>query len=180
MTAAAAANLWNQSDIPHKGWVCVDVIDNETADATCEMCGNERIRYVHAMSHPQNNLQLDVGCVCAEKMTNDYVNPKRRERALRNKAARMLRRKKRAAQIKQEQTEALQRATWSLSQKGNLYLSVLSRGYACHLVVVKSKFGNYWAFGLNGNFSPYKYACVEEAKQAARTAALREKERHHA
>lgn len=176
---AAAINLWDQPDIPHKGWVCVDVIDNETPDATCEMCGNERIRYVHTMSHPSNNMQLDVGCVCAEKMTDDYVNPRRRERELRNKAARFLRRKKRVAQIAKEKIEAVQCATWQASQKGNLYLNVWIHGYSCHLVIVKSKFGDFWAFGLNGKFSTYKYKSLDEAKKVARETALKELEKEN-
>lgn len=167
-------NLWNQPDIPHKGWVFISVRDNESADAICEMCGNEHIRYVHTMSHPENNIELDVGCVCAEKMSDDYVNPRRRERELRNKTARLLRRKKRAAQIEKEKVEALQRATWRASKKGNLYLNVLVHGYSCHLVLVKSKFGDFWAFGLNGKFSTYKYSSADAAEKEARAAAMRD------
>jgi hypothetical protein len=169
-----AVNLWNQADIPHKGWIFLDVIDTETAEAICEMCGNERIRYVHMMAHADHSERLSVGCVCAEKMSDDYVNPRKRERELRNKTARLLRRKKRAAQIDKEKIETLQCARWHASQKGNLYLNVLIHNYACHLVVVKSKFGDFWAFGLNGKFSSYKYNSVDEAKKEARAAAMRD------
>ncbi len=66
--------------VPHKGWHCVDVIDlradgesaDETDYATCQMCGNEKIRYVHIMEHPDLDENFDVGCVCAEKMSGDY------------------------------------------------------------------------------------------------------------
>ena len=42
-----------------------------------EMCGNERIRFVHLMQHPDYPHELRVGCVCAEKMSDDYVNPRK-------------------------------------------------------------------------------------------------------
>jgi hypothetical protein len=44
--------------------------DGEPADntdyATCQMCGNEKIRYVHIMEHPDVEEALDVVCVCGE------------------------------------------------------------------------------------------------------------------
>ena len=87
---------WNKPGLPHKGWTCVDVIDlAEGIDETesipykqCEMCGNEKIRYAHVMSHPDYPDEIYVGCVCAEKMTGDYVNPRRCENELRNRAQR--------------------------------------------------------------------------------------------
>lgn len=55
-----SGNRWDQPGVPHKGWHCVDVVDlradgesaDETDYATCQMCGNEKIRYVHIMEHP--------------------------------------------------------------------------------------------------------------------------------
>jgi hypothetical protein len=57
----------------------VDVVDlradgepaDETDYATCQMCGNEKIRYVHIMEHPDLEENFEVGCVCAEKMSDD-------------------------------------------------------------------------------------------------------------
>jgi hypothetical protein len=171
------ANLWNQPDIPHKGWVFVSVHDNETAAAICEMCGNERIRYVHTMEHPTNNIQLDVGCVCAEKMSDDYVNPRRRERALRNAAAKRLRDKKRKFEQKETQRQAILNATWRESKNGNPYLRVYLEykhgAQKIHAVVVKSKFTDTWAFAVNGVFSAYNHTSAEAAKLAARQTILR-------
>src|SRR5437868_6246740 len=81
------SNYWNIEGMPHKGWVLKDVFDvredgqavDETEYETCMMCNNERIRYVHVVTHPDVAEEFKVGCVCAEKMTNDYVNPKRIE-----------------------------------------------------------------------------------------------------
>ena len=50
---------WNNKNVPHKGWICIDVIDvredgqpvDETEYETCMMCGNERIRYAHILKH---------------------------------------------------------------------------------------------------------------------------------
>lgn len=52
------------------------------------MCENERIRFVHLMQHPDYPHELRVGCVCAEKMSDDYVNPRKAEDTLRKRTSR--------------------------------------------------------------------------------------------
>lgn len=87
---------WNKPGIPHKGWQCIDVYDlGENAESSedieyerCEMCNNEKIRYVHVMKHSEYKELLRVGCNCAEKMSEDYENPCKRETDLKNKAVR--------------------------------------------------------------------------------------------
>ena len=87
---------WKIPGVPHKGWSLDDVIDIredgqakwETPYESCMMCGNEKIRFVHIVSHPEVDEDFRVGCVCAEKMTGDYINPERREKDLRNRASR--------------------------------------------------------------------------------------------
>lgn len=77
---------WRQPGVPHRGWTCTDVVDlfdDGDDDATCEMCETARIRYAHTMSHPNYPETLAVGCICAERMEEDYVNPRLRERELR-------------------------------------------------------------------------------------------------
>lgn len=84
---------WNKEGVPHRGWRCIDVEDlADLVDGTeeipyeqCEMCGNERIRFVHLMQHPDYPHELRVGCVCAEKMSDDYVNPRKAEDTLRKR-----------------------------------------------------------------------------------------------
>lgn len=108
-------NHWNLTDIPHKGWRLLDVIDiredgqsvEDTDYETCMMCGNERIRYVHIVEHNEIDEEFRVGCDCAEKMTNDYVNPGKLERNLKNRAVR------RSKWISKE---------WHFNEKGNQYL----------------------------------------------------------
>lgn len=111
------ANFWNTPGVPHKGWSLIDVIDvredwqseEETDYKACMMCGNEKIRYVHLLEHPDIDEQFEVGCVCAEKMTNDYYNPLRREKELRNRTNR------RNNWLKRD---------WRTSAKGNPFLKM--------------------------------------------------------
>ena len=87
---------WNKKGLPHKGWKCLDVIDlaeyveegDDIPYEQCEMCGNEKIRYAHVMIHPDFQGEIHVGCICAEKMTGDYVNPRKCENELRNRTLR--------------------------------------------------------------------------------------------
>jgi hypothetical protein len=88
-----SGNRWDQPGVLHKGWHCVGVVDlradggsaDENGHATCQMCGNEKIRYVHVMEHPDLGERFEVGCVCDEKMSDDYEGPQRREAKLRNR-----------------------------------------------------------------------------------------------
>jgi hypothetical protein len=174
---SATGNLWNHPNIPHKGWTFVDVIDTEAAESTCEMCGNERIRYIHIMSHSDYLAPLNVGCICAEKMSGDYVNPKLRERKLRNAAAKRIRDKKRDAEEKEARRQSVISAVWRESKNGNPYLSVyLDYKHGTrkiHAVIVKSKFTTDWAFSVNGEFSKYVHPNAEAAKVSAKQEILR-------
>jgi hypothetical protein len=147
-----SGSRWDQLGVPHKGWHCEDVVDlragGESADAidyaTCQMCGNEKIRYVHIMAHPNLDEQFNVGCVCAEKMSGDYEGPKQREAELRNRAAR--------------RTRWLQRK-WRVSVKGNSFLNI--DGY--NLVVYPTKTGR-WGYKIGDRFGPRTYPTNNEAK----------------
>ena len=65
------------------------------------------------MQHPHISGQYRVGCICAEKMSDDYVEPKIREGLLKSytqKRSRWMNRK------------------WLTSRKGNLYLKIKGQG----------------------------------------------------
>lgn len=79
---------WDKVEIPHKGWAFENIEDYEDEYIQCEMCGKEGIRFVHILSHPEYG-EMRVGCECASKMLNDYVNPQQRERLFRNKINRL-------------------------------------------------------------------------------------------
>ncbi len=143
---------WDQKGLPHKGWSCDDVIDlgsDEAMDdsdyATCKMCGQERVRYVHVMSHPDLSESISVGCICAGKMNGDYEGAKRRETTLKNKAAR--------------KAKWLSRK-WRTSMKGNPFINVDGQNLGIH----KSK--TRWGYRIGKNFGPDLYPTVDEAKLA--------------
>jgi hypothetical protein len=60
------------------------------------------------MHHPDYPSGLEVGCVCAEKMEDDYLRPRMREKALRSAASRKKRWLSR---------------TWKVSARGNSYIN---------------------------------------------------------
>jgi hypothetical protein len=98
------------------------------------------------MEHPDVEEALDVGCVCAEKMSDDYDGPKRREARLRNRSSR--------------RTRWLHRK-WRVSAKGNNFLNVDGR----NLVVYPTKTGR-WGYKIGDRFGPKTYPTVREAKLA--------------
>ena len=105
--------LWNQPGFPHKGWVSEAVIDLREDEGLqfdeyedCEACGHEHIRFVHVLRHSSYSQNIRVGCICAEKLTDDYVGPRVEERKLRNLAARRQR---------------FFRQKWKISRKGHFW-----------------------------------------------------------
>lgn len=149
-------NHWKGQGIPHKGWTLVDVIDIreegqselDTNYETCMMCGNEKIRYVHIVIHPEVTEEFTVGCTCAEKMTNDYINPERRERELRNRANRRVNWRKK---------------DWKISRNGNYFLNIEER----HLLIYQDKKSNKYKVKIGERFGKKTFDTLEKAKIAA-------------
>ena len=89
---------WNKRDIPHKGWKYIGIEDigedlypgEKIRYEQCEMGGKEKIRYVHILSHPEFDGELRVGCDCALKMIDSYVDPRENERDYKNKTSRRM------------------------------------------------------------------------------------------
>lgn len=149
------SNKWNIPNIPHKGWTLEDVYDvreegqsaDDTDYETCMMCNNERIRFVHVVSHVDVWGNYKVGCVCAEKMTNDYLTPKRLETALRNRAGR------RVNWLNKK---------WKISQNGNQYLSIEDH----HLLIFQDKKTKKYKCKVHNTFGKKSFATLEQAKVA--------------
>jgi hypothetical protein len=80
--------LWSESSVPHRGWTYVNFFDLGTPSQICAMCQVMEIRYVHVVTHPNYNGSLEVGCVCCEHLTEDYVNPRLHQEELQRKAKR--------------------------------------------------------------------------------------------
>ena len=78
---------WDRKDVPHKGWMNIGCEDLEEATHICDMCGKEEIRYVHTMYHSEMEDYYKVGCVCAEKMTNDYETAKQQLKEMKKKTS---------------------------------------------------------------------------------------------
>lgn len=127
-------SLWDRKNVPHRGWICIGMIDlGEDADdmdfetrklelyEQCEMCRQEGIRYVHIMEHPEYDGHLRVGCVCAEKMENDYSAPRDRENSLRNRHNRKMNFLKRE---------------WDFRANGNFVLKYKGR----YITIMQSKY----------------------------------------
>lgn len=148
------ANLWNQEGIPHKGWHLEDVIDVreegqsewETEYETCMMCGQPKIRYVHIVTHKEVPEDFRVGCNCAEKMTNDYLNPGKREKELRSRSNRRI---------------SWLNKQWKISKNGNEYLNINDR----HLLIYKGKSQKY-KIKVGDRFGRKAYDDLTQAKIA--------------
>lgn len=138
-------NRWDKVGIPHRGWTCVGVTDLGEPIHTCEMCGQEAIRYVHDMEHEAYPGGLSVGCVCAEKMAYGY-DAKAAERKLRNR---------------QERRSAFVFGVWRRSRKGNQYL----KRKGALIVVGKNQYG-FWV-RIGAEFLSEKFATESQAKAAA-------------
>lgn len=77
---------------------------------------------IHVLSHSRYADEIRAGCVCAERMTDDYVTHRKRERQL------LLKSKRRET--------FLEMKGWKVSRKGNLFKNLPS---GPHLVMFKVK-----------------------------------------
>lgn len=149
------SNYWNISGVPHKGWSLIDVIDvreggqgeDDTDYETCMMCGKEKIRFVHILEHNEVKEEFRVGCICSEKMTSDYINPKRLENDLRNKAAR------RTNWITKE---------WKFSKNGNQYLNKDEH----HFLIYRDKKTRKYKGAIDKTWGKRSFDTLQEAKAA--------------
>ncbi len=150
------AKLWGKQGIPHKGWTLECVYDvredgqseDETSYETCMMCGHERIRYVHVVSHPDYGEKLLVGCQCAEKLADDYINPLRREKELRKKTSRRI---------------SFLKRTWKISAKGNEYLKIGNH----YILIYKDRNTHKFTVKIDDKWGKKLFDAIEQAKVAA-------------
>lgn len=66
------------------------MIDEEDANFKCELCGCEKVRYVHVMEHNEYFEKVYVGCICAGIMEGDIIAAQERDRKMKNRAKRKL------------------------------------------------------------------------------------------
>lgn len=147
------ADLWSQPGVPHKGWRCISVDDllppegGDYEPGVCEMCHNEKLRFIHTMKHDDYPNQLEVGCVCAEKMAEGY-DGKKCEQRLKNRAVR--------------RSKWLTRK-WRVSGKGNRFLNI--EGHNIGLLPDNFVPGK-WKWRIDGEFSRGIFDTIEAAKLA--------------
>ncbi len=139
---------WDKPGIPHQDWTCVDTYDMGEPEHTCQMCGNERVRYVHVMHHRESP-ELHTGCVCAAHMSGIPRGVyKDRERVLQSRFA--------------MRTRWLTRK-WRRSKKGNQYLKLKD-----HVMVVfqSPSYGGCWNGSFDGQFYNGRFNSINAAKLA--------------
>jgi hypothetical protein len=95
------------------------------------------------MAHKEHPQELSVGCVCAGKMTDDYLSAKERERKLRNRAG--------------LRNRWLTRV-WRVSKNSNEYIN-----FEGHNVGVFSRNGG-WTCWIDKKISVRNFATKEAAK----------------
>lgn len=137
--------------VPHKGWSLHDVVDARDELGLeygnyedCQFCGQDQIRWIHILQHPDYPNMIEVGCDCAERLTDDYVNPKRREKELRNRSARRSR---------------FPDKGWKTSSKGNPYISHNGR----HAVILETPTGKF-KVSIDKKIQPKVFNTLKEAK----------------
>ena len=139
-------------DLPRTGWVWLGVGDNDIDNFRCQNCGFPRVRYVHHLKNRRTGLEIRVGCVCAEHLTQDFTNLALREREFKGRASRRLR---------------WPTLNWRRTMKGNLRL----RKSGTVVVVVCGKYGG-WTFTYKRQGSDWVrgkawYDTADEAKLSA-------------
>ncbi|EFA2750449.1 hypothetical protein DEL18_000661 [Escherichia coli] len=132
--------LWSKPGVPRKGWVNVGVEDLEESRKICDMCGKTEIRYVHIMSHENYPDYLEVGCICAGHLENDYDSPRKRESEIKSRSAK----RKRWCNL-----------PWKISKKNQFYIKkdgysiiILDKGdYFMGMIVDERTQIKYWTRG---------------------------------
>jgi hypothetical protein len=120
---------------PTTGWIEVEVEDlgkDEDDHQLCGYCGQEWVRYLHKIDHPDGGWpRQEVGCICAGKLTGDELGAKALDRAARNISAR--------------RSNWCTLKGWRVGRKGGLIIKKDGRIFALNC----SKYGS-WAGSWTG------------------------------
>lgn len=118
---------------PTTGWVEDYVTDLGTGESQmCQCCEKEWVRYVHAVHHKDGLwMSLEVGCICAGRLTGDPERSKQLDSAARNISAR--------------RANWCTLKGWKIGRKGGLILKKDGRIFAIN----RSKYGS-WAGSWTG------------------------------
>jgi len=161
---------WSERGLPHKGWTWQNVEDLDEMMGRCDMC-NRQIRYVHYITHDDVDEVMGVGCVCATHLTEDYVNPERREVSLRSRTIKL---------------QTLMSKEWTVSPKG---YTLKTRGYRCTVFQrTGGRYAGWWKYVIgpakfgdgDSYFSDEIYKHLRGAKVACFTKLIELKEAERA
>lgn len=145
-------NQSNKPDIPCRGWLCEQVYyvqeGNPDIHEVCQICGNDRVRFVFVLSHPEYPEKLKADSACVEKLMDNYVDPVIREKELLNRHRRRLN---------------WLAMPWRLSQQGNDYMNIL--GYNITIFEDKHKAGK-WGYHIAGGANRKLFDTKDSAKLA--------------
>lgn len=143
---------WDKKGLPHKGWAYLGSEDFEDDYQICEMCGKTNIRYIHYLKHEETEEPIKVGCECASKLCDEYVDFQQHERDLRNK-------------FNRKKNYLKQCWITKVSSKGNRYLFLRYKGKSLYIMEGKyGKFGIAYPGSKSYDFS-HNLHNVEMAKQ---------------
>jgi hypothetical protein len=134
--------LWSEKGYPHKGWTYVGCIDLGKLEGVCDFCGTA-YRYEHSIEHFDAALSVNVGCVCAEKLCEDYKTPKKSEAKIVSSAKREAAKKK-----KEDAKERADRERYLRSFQVN------SKGNFCFAKVTVFRSAGGWKSVFEDHFSP--------------------------
>lgn len=137
---------WAANGLPRKGWTIIDYVDTEDCSERCVWCGTE-IRYVFSLIHSESGLETTSGCVCAEHLSEDYINPKLMQKAL------IKRRNQKKSKILKFSKN------WRISQNGNLYKKIGDD----FVTIFKTKNGNNFRWAFKGIFSDRNFPEFNDA-----------------
>lgn len=115
---------------PLEHWYCVDLIDEEDASFVCELCGCEKVRYVHVIQHGEYFEKVYVGCICAGIMEGDLLAAKERDRKMKNRAKRKLN---------------FPNRNWKQTRTGGYYIK-----YRDKYVFINQHRNGYWSCNYDG------------------------------
>lgn len=132
--------LKNTPGCPQSNWTwvgCTDLKEDEGLEfdeyETCEFCGQESIRYVHSLEHPDWQSTIRVGRICAARYTmTSPAELAAAEAILKNRS--------------QRRQRFPTHKSWKTSSKGNRYIEYSET----HVVVMKKpdgyrlKIGDRW------------------------------------
>lgn len=145
---------WNIHGYPTYGYTLQTVMDVRVDDdsephyETCGFCGHERIRYVHVLTHPDLDRNLETGKVCSGKLIGDPEKADEMERAARSRSQKLKRWMERPLQI---------------TDSGNYYTK--ARGY--HILIFDDRDTGYYKLKIGPVWGTKKYRTPDLALKAA-------------